>query len=458
MFVLWIASVGFATAFEVHGNPRVRGARRQRRRRQQGGQGDPLRPGGVRAVRRLDDGDLDRRRDRGARQLHAARRSRPAGQHDARRGLPGRRRRRPLRDADLRPARRLHRRADGRTDARVPRQEDPGGRDEARRPLPPGRADADPRLRLGLRRARRPEVVDPESRRRTASPRSSTRSRRPANNNGSAFGGLTGNTDWYNTTLGPGDARRPLPARSSLVLAIAGSLARKQPVPATAGTFPTGTPLFAGLLVGVILIVVGAHVPPRPRARADPGAAEPVTLRNEPRSLFDRAILLRAARDSFVKLDPRRMARNPVMFVVEIGSVLVTVLAVVRPERVRLAGRGVALVHGAVRELRRGGRGRPGESPGGRAAEDACGHDRPSARQRRVARGRAELDVEGRRRGRRLGRRGDPRRRRRSSKESRASTSRRSPASPHPSSASRAATARRSPAAPACCPTGSSCR
>ena len=42
-----------------------------------------------------------------------------------------------------------------------------------------------------------------------------------------------------------------------LVLAIAGSLARKQPVPVSAGTFPTGTPLFAGLLVGVVLIVVG---------------------------------------------------------------------------------------------------------------------------------------------------------------------------------------------------------
>jgi K+-transporting ATPase ATPase A chain len=42
-----------------------------------------------------------------------------------------------------------------------------------------------------------------------------------------------------------------------LVLAIAGSLARKQPVPTTAGTFPTGTPLFAGLLVGVIGIMVG---------------------------------------------------------------------------------------------------------------------------------------------------------------------------------------------------------
>jgi K+-transporting ATPase ATPase A chain len=77
-----------------------------------------------------------------------------------------------------------------------------------------------------------------------------------ANNNGSAFGGLTGNTDWYNATLGLAMlGGRFLPI--VLVLAIAGSLARKQPVPVTAGTFPTGTPLFAGLLVGVILIMVG---------------------------------------------------------------------------------------------------------------------------------------------------------------------------------------------------------
>jgi len=76
------------------------------------------------------------------------------------------------------------------------------------------------------------------------------------NNNGSAFGGLTGNTDWYNTTLG----LSMLVGRFFLivpVLAIAGSLVRKQKVPATAGTFPTGTPLFAGLLTGVVLIVVG---------------------------------------------------------------------------------------------------------------------------------------------------------------------------------------------------------
>lgn len=76
------------------------------------------------------------------------------------------------------------------------------------------------------------------------------------NNNGSAFGGLSGDTDWYNTTLG----LSMLVGRFLLivpVLAIAGSLVRKQPVPPSAGTFPTGTPLFVGLLVGVVIIVVG---------------------------------------------------------------------------------------------------------------------------------------------------------------------------------------------------------
>ena len=41
------------------------------------------------------------------------------------------------------------------------------------------------------------------------------------------------------------------------VLAIAGSLARKQPSPQTAGTFPTHTPLFAGLVIGVVVIIAG---------------------------------------------------------------------------------------------------------------------------------------------------------------------------------------------------------
>lgn len=77
-----------------------------------------------------------------------------------------------------------------------------------------------------------------------------------AANNGSAFGGLSGNTPWYNITLGitmlMGRFFVIIPA-----LAIAGSLVAKKTVPASAGTFPTDGPLFVGLLVGVILIVVG---------------------------------------------------------------------------------------------------------------------------------------------------------------------------------------------------------
>ena len=77
------------------------------------------------------------------------------------------------------------------------------------------------------------------------------------NNNGSAFAGLTVTSDWYKTTLGlcmldrpvlPGHPGRwPSPARWSA----------SRRCRSSAGTFPTGTPLFAGLLVGVVLIVAG---------------------------------------------------------------------------------------------------------------------------------------------------------------------------------------------------------
>ncbi|MFN8050050.1 MAG: potassium-transporting ATPase subunit KdpA [Acidimicrobiales bacterium] len=76
------------------------------------------------------------------------------------------------------------------------------------------------------------------------------------NNNGSAFGGLTATNDWYTTTL----AISMLIGRFFLMvpaLAIAGSLVRKRRVPVTSGTFPTNTPLFAGLLTATALIVVG---------------------------------------------------------------------------------------------------------------------------------------------------------------------------------------------------------
>ncbi|MFG2821486.1 potassium-transporting ATPase subunit KdpA [Kitasatospora sp. NPDC048365] len=77
-----------------------------------------------------------------------------------------------------------------------------------------------------------------------------------SNNNGSAFAGITVNTAWYDTALGLAMVLgRFLPM--VFVLALAGSLARQQPVPASAGTLPTHKPLFVGLLSGVVLIVVG---------------------------------------------------------------------------------------------------------------------------------------------------------------------------------------------------------
>ncbi|MDO6966081.1 potassium-transporting ATPase subunit KdpA [Rhizobium alvei] len=77
-----------------------------------------------------------------------------------------------------------------------------------------------------------------------------------AGNNGSAFGGLSANTPWFNTTLGLsmllGRFGYAIP-----VLAIAGSLAAKTRIEASKGTFPTTTPLFVGLLTAIILIMGG---------------------------------------------------------------------------------------------------------------------------------------------------------------------------------------------------------
>jgi K+-transporting ATPase ATPase A chain len=73
-------------------------------------------------------------------------------------------------------------------------------------------------------------------------------------NNGSAFGGLTASTPWYDLTIGLamwiGRFLFLIP-----LLAVAGSLAAKKKIPETAGTFPTHGPLFVGLLVGTVVIV-----------------------------------------------------------------------------------------------------------------------------------------------------------------------------------------------------------
>ena len=75
-----------------------------------------------------------------------------------------------------------------------------------------------------------------------------------AGNNGSAFGGLTVNTPWYDNSIG----FDMLIGRFFMIipmLAIAGNLAQKKYVPPSLGTFPVTTPLFSALLIGVIIIV-----------------------------------------------------------------------------------------------------------------------------------------------------------------------------------------------------------
>jgi K+-transporting ATPase ATPase A chain len=75
-----------------------------------------------------------------------------------------------------------------------------------------------------------------------------------SNNNGSAFGGLSGNNPFYNLTF----SIVMLFGRFGLavpILAISGSLVCKKKVPVSAGTLPTHTPLFIGWLIGVIILV-----------------------------------------------------------------------------------------------------------------------------------------------------------------------------------------------------------
>ena len=104
----------------------------------------------------------------------------------------------------------VHRRAHGRANAGVPRQEDPGRRDEAGGALHPLRAARDPGVHrhlggVGLRAVSSLANDGPHGLTEITYAFTSQ-----ANNNGSAFGGLTGNTDWYNITGAISDARRPL--------------------------------------------------------------------------------------------------------------------------------------------------------------------------------------------------------------------------------------------------------
>ena len=114
------------------------------------------------------------------------------------------------------------------------------------------------------------------------------------------------------------------------MLAAAGFLAEKRIAPESAGTFPVTTPLFVVLLIGVILIVGALTFFPAlslgPDRRA-PADAEREALLAWP-SPSDRCSIRRSSggrrRDAFVKLGAAHMVRNPVMFVVLVGSVFTT--------------------------------------------------------------------------------------------------------------------------------------
>ena len=138
-------------------------------------------------------------------------------------------------------------------------------------------------------------------------------------NNGSAFGGISVNTPWYNTTLG----LAMLFGRFFMIippLAIAGSLGRKKQVPPSLGTFPVTTPLFTALLVGVIVIVGALTFFP---ALSLGPIVEHFLMHDgtgvlngdhTTRSTLDLEPADRPARRSgtaFRKLHPRTMARNP---------------------------------------------------------------------------------------------------------------------------------------------------
>ena len=180
------------------------------------------------------------------------------------------------------------------------------------------------------------------------------------------------------------------------VLAIAGSLAAKKNVPADGGH--AADPRAAVRRAARRHRAAGRRADVLPGARARPDRRAPAALheviwrrhvRQDPGSSAvrrpDRPA--RAPSIRVRKLDPRRMIRNPVMFVVEVGSAFTTLLSSTRsstghgeaPAGFILGRRGLAVVHRAVRELRRGdGRG-PRQGAGRRAAQGAHGRRREAA-------------------------------------------------------------------------------
>ena len=195
-----------------------------------------------------------------------------------------------------------------------------------------------------------------------------------SNNNGSAFGGLNANTNFFNTSLGVAMILGRY-ALMTLALGLGGAVAGKKHVPESLGTFPTGTPLFGGLLTGVILIVTALTY--FPALSLGPLAEGFVEEMIEPK------ILWASLPDAFRKLDPRLMMKNPVMFVVEVGRRRDHGGAGGQRLTLRRPDHAVALANRVVRQPGRGrGRGTR-EGTGGDAPRGPSGdHGPPAARRR----------------------------------------------------------------------------
>ena len=160
-----------------------------------------------------------------------------------------------------------------------------------------------------------------------------------ANNNGSAFAGFGANTAYQNTALGVAMLfGRFVPI--VLVLGLAGSLAQQRRVPPSAGTLPTTGPVFIGLLLAVVVIIVALTFMPAlalsPIAEAlsmssTTALKEPSLAPARSASPFHPTQLAAGLPDALRKLNPAHQWRSPVMFVVWVGSIATTLLAIKDP-------------------------------------------------------------------------------------------------------------------------------
>ena len=249
-----------------------------------------------------------------------------------------------------------------------------------------------------------------------------------ANNNGSAFAGLTANTPWFNTALGVAMLLgRFVPI--VLVLALAGSLAAQDDGPDDRRHAADHTPAVRRPARRRRGHRHRTHLLPRTHA-GSPGGRARLTMSTAtltpapdqaPHALrapqaahscaFSWAQLVQALPGALRKLNPAALWRNPVMFLVWVGAALTTAHRDRRalhrrrrrvgrhrgPARLHGGHRRLALAHRAVREPRRVGRRRARQGPGGEPAQDPHEHDRaPGRRLRRLdgCRGRARGDDE----------------------------------------------------------------